>query len=167
MLVLSPELNPRPPALQSSGSADWANPTAVRKWWLQFSSSTMKQTKIIPHQFPRCFPLLLREKLFEKNYPSWMSAKRRCKLQVIKGGNFGAKLTHLCRLWLDVSFFSHVKKHLHDSYWTIIFFMCWNHCSLLWLARKHLLLKNYNIFLSISQYVYTYTLVPHSHFRAQ
>ena len=30
----------------------------------------------------------------------------------IKGGNFGAKLTHPCGFWLDVSFFSHVKKHL-------------------------------------------------------
>ena len=27
-----------------------------------------------------------------------------------KRGNFGAKLTHLCGFWLDVSFFSHVKK---------------------------------------------------------
>ena len=39
-----------------------------------------------------------------------MSAKRRCKLQEQQGWNFGAKLTHLCGFWLDVPFFSHVKK---------------------------------------------------------
>ena len=39
-------------------------------------------------------------------------AKRgRCKLQEpIEGRNFGAKLTYLCGFWLDVSFFSQLKK---------------------------------------------------------
>ena len=46
-----------------------------------------------------------------------------------KGGNFGAKLTHLCGLWLDVSFF----------------FTRENHRSLLWLVRTHLRVKIYDI----------------------
>ena len=57
------------------------------------------------------FCAFLREKLFERNFSHWMSAKqltkqRRCKKQVpIKGGNFNMELTHLCGFWLVVSFF--------------------------------------------------------------
>ena len=47
----------------------------------------------------------------------------------IKGGNFGVKLTHLCGFWLDVSFFSPVKKHR----------------SRFWLARTNLRKKIYDI----------------------
>ena len=62
-----------------------------------------------------------------------------------KRGNFGAKLTHLCGFWLDVSFFSHVKKtSFAILIGRIIFFMCENQSSLLWLARTHLLIKIYN-----------------------
>ena len=43
----------------------------------------------------------------------------------VKGGNFGAKFTLLRGFWLDVSFFSHVKKHR----------------SLLWLAATRLRMK--------------------------
>ena len=39
-----------------------------------------------------------------------------------KGGNFGAKLTHLCGLWLDVSFFSHVKKNRSWFWLDVSFF---------------------------------------------
>ena len=76
-----------------------------------------------------------------------MSAKGRCKLQApIKGRNFGAKLTDLCGFWLDVWFFSHVKKtSLAILIGRIIFLTCENHCSLLWLARTHLRMKIYDI----------------------
>ena len=76
----------------------------------------------------------------------------------IKGGNFGAKLTLLCGFWLDVSFFSHVKKH-RSRFWldVSLFFTCENHRSLLWLARTNLRTKIYDIafwwvFLSNSPY---------------
>ena len=42
----------------------------------------------------------------------------------IKGGNFGAKLTHLCGFWLGVSFFSHVKKHRSRFWLDVSFFSC-------------------------------------------
>ena len=64
----------------------------------------------------------------------------------IKGGNFGAKLTHLCGFWLDVSFFSHVKKH-RSLFWLDVsfFFTCENHRLLLWFARTNLRTKIYDI----------------------
>ena len=40
----------------------------------------------------------------------------------IRGGNFVAKLTHLCSFWLDVSFFSHVKKHRSRFWLDVSFF---------------------------------------------
>lgn len=40
-----------------------------------------------------------------------------CACLSCERGDFGAKLTHLCGFSLDVSFFSHVKKH-RDSDWT-------------------------------------------------
>ena len=62
-----------------------------------------------------------------------------------KGGNFGAKLTHLCGFWLDVSFFSHVKKtSFAILIGRIIFFTRENHISLIWSARTHLWIKIYN-----------------------
>ena len=57
-----------------------------------------------------------------------MSAKQLakwgcCKLQaLIKGRNSGAKLTHLCGFWLDVSFFSHLKKHCSRLWLDFSFF---------------------------------------------
>ena len=41
----------------------------------------------------------------------------------IKGGNFGAKLTHLSGFWLDVSLFSHVKKHRSRFSLEVSFFL--------------------------------------------
>ena len=41
-----------------------------------------------------------------------------------KRGNFGAKLTHPCGFWLDVSFFSHVKKHRSRFWLDVSFFSC-------------------------------------------
>ena len=40
----------------------------------------------------------------------------------IKGGNFGAKLPHLCCFWLDVSFFSQVKKYRSRFWLEVSFF---------------------------------------------
>ena len=64
----------------------------------------------------------------------------------IKGENFGAKLTHLCGFWLDVSFFSHVKKtSFAILIGRIIFVTCENRRSHLWLARTNLRTKIYDI----------------------
>ena len=38
--------------------------------------------------------------------------------------NFGAKLTHLCGFWLDVLFFSHLKKHRSRLWLDFSFFTC-------------------------------------------
>ena len=40
-----------------------------------------------------------------------------CVQAAIKGGNFGAKLAHLCGFWLDVSFFPRVKTIVRSSDW--------------------------------------------------
>ena len=61
-----------------------------------------------------------------------------------KGGNFCAKLTHLCGLWLNVSFFSREKTSFTILIGRIIFFTCEKHSSLPWLARTHLHIKIYN-----------------------
>ena len=63
-----------------------------------------------------------------------------------KGGNFGAKLTHLCGFWLDVSFFlTREKTSFAILIGGIIFFTCENHRSLLLLARTNLRTKIYDI----------------------
>ena len=82
----------------------------------------------------------------------------------VKGGNFGAKLTPLCGFWLDVSFFSHVKKtSIAILIGHIIFVMCENHHSLLWLARTNVRTKIYDIafrwvFLSMTLYIIKYIM---------
>ena len=101
-------------------------------------------------QISEMFFTFLREKLFEKNFSPWMFAKRHCKGRckpqaAIKVGNFGAKLKHFHGFWLHVSFFSHEKNIVRNSYWTYHFFTCENHFSLLWLARAHLPMKTYDI----------------------
>ena len=105
---------------------------------LPFSLSTVKQTKLFHSISEMFFTFLARKTLGVKLFSLkvWEAALQAA----IKGGNFGAKLTHLCSFWLDVSFFSHVKKHR----------------SLLWLARTNLRTKIYDIsfLVSISQYVY-------------
>ena len=53
----------------------------------------------------------------------------------LEGGNFGVKLTHPCGFWLDVLFFSHMRKHR----------------SRFWLARTHVRLKIYDI--AFSEYI--------------
>ena len=88
----------------------------------------------------------------EKNFSRWISVRQlqkrgRCKLQApIKGRNFGAKLTHHCGLWLDISFFSHVKNHRTRFWLDVSFFFTYEkYRSLLWLARTRLCLKLYDI----------------------
>ena len=98
------------------------------------------------------FFTFLRENLFEKNFSRWMSVKQlvkrgRCKLPApIKGWNFGAKLAHLCGFWLDISVFSHMKKH-RARFWldTTFFSRVKKHRSLIWLAGTHLCMKIYDI----------------------
>ena len=94
---------------------------------LPFSLSTVKQTELFHSISEMFFTFLARKTLWVKLFSLNVC---EAALQVaIKGGNFGAKLTHLCGLWLDVSFFSHVKKHR----------------SRFWLARTNLRTKNYDI----------------------
>ena len=98
------------------------------------------------------------EKLCEKNFSCWKTANRcckgRCKLRApLKGVNFGAKLTHFDVFWLDISFFSYVKKKTKKKHKTlfviliggIVFFTCENHRSLIWLDGIHLCMKMYDI----------------------
>ena len=113
---------------------------------LHISSSTEKYRKLFHSNFRDVF------QFFYKKYSSRNSFLVEClrrsrkarPLQAasayIKGLNFGANVTHLCDLWLDVSFFSHVKKHR----------------LLPWFARTHLRMKNlrHSFLVSISQYVY-------------
>ena len=93
---------------------------------LQFSLSTVKQTKLFHSISEMFFTFLARKTLWVKLFS--LNVCEAALQAAIKGGNFGAKLTHLCGFWLDVSFFSHVKKHR----------------SRFWLARTHLRIKIYN-----------------------
>ena len=57
-------------------------------------------------------------------YAKQLAKRGGCKLQaLIKGRNFGAKLTHLCGFWLDVLFFSHLKKHRSRLWLDFSFFL--------------------------------------------
>ena len=94
---------------------------------LPFSLSTEKQTKLFHSISEKFFTFLARKTLWVKLFS--LNVCEAALQAAIKGGNFGAKLTHLCSFWLDVSFFSHVKKHR----------------SLLWLARTNLRTKIYDI----------------------
>ena len=111
---------------------------------LPFSLSTVKQTKLFHSISEMFFTFLARKTLWVKLFSLNMC---EAALQAaITGGNFAAKLTHLCGFWLDVSFFSHVKKH-RSRFWLDVsfFFTCENYRSLLWLARTNLRTKIYDI----------------------
>ena len=84
-----------------------------------FSILTVKQTKLFHSISEKFFTFLARKILWVKLFS--LNVCEDALQAAIKGGNFGAKLTHLCGFWLDVSFFSHVKKH-RDSDWTYHFF---------------------------------------------
>ena len=106
--------------------------TNNRCWFasaLQFSLSIVKYTKLLQSDFQDVFHFY-------------------CILSL----NFGPKLTHLCGFWLDVSFFSHLKKHRSRFWLEVSFFF-----KLLWLVRTHLRMKIYAI---AFQWLYlsTYTL---------
>ena len=91
----------------------------------------------------------LGENLFSLNICEVTSKQRRCKPQApIKGGNFGAKLTHLCDFLSNASFLSRVKNNRTRFWLDVSFFVyfcfcffiftCEKHRPLLWLARTHL-----------------------------
>ena len=110
---------------------------------LPFSLSTVKQTKLFHSISEMFFNFLARKTLWVKLFS--LNEGEAALQAAIKGGNFGAKLTHLCGFWLDVSFFSHVKKtSLAILIGRIIFFTCENYRSLLWLARTNLRTKIYD-----------------------
>ena len=110
----------------------------------RFPLSTAKQTKLFHSISEMFFTFLARKTLWVKLFS--LNVCEAALQAAIKGGNIGAKLTHFCGFWLDVSFFSHVKKH-RSRFWLDLsfFFTCENHRSLLWLARTNLRTKIYDI----------------------
>ena len=75
---------------------------------LPFSLSTVKQTKLF-HSFSEMFFTFLATKtLWVKVFS--LNVCEAALQAAIKGGNFGAKLTHFCGFWLDVSFFQTREK---------------------------------------------------------
>ena len=87
---------------------------------LPFSLSTEKQTKLFHSISEKFFTFLARKTLWGKLFS--LNVCEAALQAAIKGGNFGAKLTHLCGFWLDVSFFSHVKKHRSRFWLDVSFF---------------------------------------------
>ena len=94
----------------------------------------------------------LGENLFSLNIWEGTSKQKRCKPQApIKGGNFGAKLTHLCGFLSNASFLSRVRNYRTRFWLDVSFFVCFCFCffictcekhrPLLWLARTHLRCK--------------------------
>ena len=75
--------------------------------------------------------------VFSRGISAKQHAKRgRCKLQEpIERRNFGAKLTYICGFWLDVSFFSQLKKRSFAIMIGrfIFFFTCEKYHIHLWL----------------------------------
>ena len=110
----------------------------------QFSLSTVKQTELFHSISEMFFTFLTRKKSLRKTF-LLECVRSGAQQPTRKGGNFGAKLTHLCGFWLEVSIFLQVKKH-RSRFWSDVsfFFTCENHSSLLWLARTHLRIKIYN-----------------------
>ena len=91
--------------------------------FLPFSLSTAKQTKIFLSISEMLFTFLARKTLWVKLFS--LNVCEAALQDLIKAGNFGAKLTHLCGFWLEVSF-SHMWKNLvRDSDWTYHFFHVW------------------------------------------
>ena len=60
--------------------------------------------------FLKCFSLFWREKKSLRKTFLLECVRSGAQQPTRKGGNFGAKLTHLCGFWLDVSIFLQVKK---------------------------------------------------------
>ena len=105
-----------------------------------------KQTKLFPSNFRYVSHFFTRKPLREKLFSLDVCGVLYKPQAPIKDGNFGAKPTHLRGFWLDVSFFSHVKKDRSRFLLDVpIFLKCENHRSLLWLARTNLRMKIYDI----------------------
>ena len=83
-----------------------------------FIDSETKET--IPLHFRNVFHFLARKTLWVKLFS--LNVCEAALQAAIKSGNFGAKLTHLCGFWLNVSFFSHVKKHRPRFWLDVSFF---------------------------------------------
>ena len=78
----------------------------------------------------------LGENLFSLNICEVTSKQRRCKPQApIKGGNFGAKLTHLCGFLSDASFLSRVKNNRTRFWLDVSFFVCFCFCFCFFFSR--------------------------------
>ena len=89
---------------------------------LPFSLSTVKQTKLFYSISEIFFTFLARNTLWVLKKLFSLNVCEAALQAAIKGGNFGAKLTHLCGFWLDVSFFSRVKKHRSWFWLDVSFF---------------------------------------------
>ena len=87
-----------------------------------FSLSTVKQTKLFYSISEIFFTFLARNTLWVLKKLFSLNVCEAALQAAIKGWNFGAKLTHLCGFWLDVSFFSHVKKHRSRFWLDVSFF---------------------------------------------
>ena len=127
---------------------------------LPFSLTTVKQTKPFHSISKMFFTFLARKTLWVKLFS--LNVCEVALQAAVKGGNFGTKLTPLCGFWLDVSFFSHVKKtSVAILIGHIIFFTCENHRSLLWLARTNVRTKIYDItfwWVFLSMYIIKYIM---------
>ena len=90
---------------------------------LPFSLSTVKQTKLFHSISEMFFTFLARKTLWVKLFS--LNVYEAALHSAIKGGNFGAKLTHLCGFWLDVSLSHTWKNIVRDSDWTHHLFHVW------------------------------------------
>ena len=110
---------------------------------LQYSSSIVKYTKPFQSNFRDFSPFSTRKTLPWVFSSECLQSNSQCEgtasCKCIKtGGNFGAKRTHCCGFWLDVSFFfTREKISFVILIGRIAFFTCEKHCSLLWLPRTH------------------------------
>ena len=77
---------------------------------LPFSLSTVKQTKLFHAISGMFFTFLARKTLWVKLFS--LNVLRSALQAAMRGGNFGAKLSHLCGFWLA-------------SDWTYHFFLVW------------------------------------------
>ena len=131
---------------------------------LQFSLSTVKQTKLF-HSISEMFFIFLRRKtLWEKLFSSNVCKAGLSKLEEKAGILARNSHTSLASDW--TYHFSHMWKNIvRDSDWMYhyFFFTCENHSSLLWLAKNSFAYQNlqHNFLVSISQYVYNKFLYWH------
>ena len=87
---------------------------------LPFSLNHSETNETMPLHFRNVFHFFSEKKSLSNTFLA--ECVRSGAASCNKGGNFGAKLTHLCSFWLDVSFFSHVKKHRSRFWLDVSFF---------------------------------------------